>query len=603
MTMRHPRLRPSSPALPLFSLLVLGAAASSAAGASCSAGGDEENPFAQTGTGGGAGTVGGGGTAGIGTGGTIIVDSGGDGIANCFTCSADLKKVLDCNGTFLKECTGGQACGPEGKCVDDACGAANDAKSTYGCDYWALNLDVIKDGKGACYAVFVANTWSTPAKIQVARGGQNFDPAVFARIPKGQGKSLTYGTYDANAGLPPDEVVILFLAQGKPPFPTMVCPPGIQPAVAADTSVAGTGKGQAFHITTNVPVVAYQIFPYGGGPTAATSATLLLPTSAWDLNYIAVNAYKKSQLVAEAMPSLDIVASQDSTKVSISPVVAIQGGGGVQGTAQGKPIDYMLNKGEYLQISQAQELTGSPILADKPVALFGGASCLNVTPSVEACDSAQQQIPPVKALGHQYVGVRYRARKKGGKPVDEVVPWRLVGTVAGTQLSWTPAAPQGAPATLDVGQVAELAATGPFVVKSQDKDHPFYMATYMTGGVNFTGEGDPEWVNVVPAGQFLDNYVFFTDPTYPETNLIFVRKRGQNGPGAEVKLDCAGAVGGWTTVGDFEYALLDTVTGTFQNVGNCSNGRHLAESASPFGLTVWGWGSAATGGLTLSDPS
>ena len=49
-------------------------------------------------------------------------------------------------------------------------------------------------------------------------------------------------------------------------------------------------------LSTDRPVVAYTILPYGGGPSAATSATLLLPTSAWDTNYIAVNAYKQSQI-------------------------------------------------------------------------------------------------------------------------------------------------------------------------------------------------------------------------------------------------------------------------------------------------------------------
>ena len=36
------------------------------------------------------------------------------------------------------------------------------------------------------------------------------------------------------------------------------------------------------------------MLPYGSGQAAATSATLLLPTSAWGDNYIAVNAYAKS---------------------------------------------------------------------------------------------------------------------------------------------------------------------------------------------------------------------------------------------------------------------------------------------------------------------
>jgi hypothetical protein len=37
------------------------------------------------------------------------------------------------------------------------------------------------------------------------------------------------------------------------------------------------------------------------------------------------------------------------------------------------------------------------------------------------------------------------------------------------------------------------------------------------------------------------------------------------------------------------------VKGNFEKQGTCDNGRHEAKSAAPFGLTVWGWGSAASG--------
>jgi hypothetical protein len=41
---------------------------------------------------------------------------------------------------------------------------------------------------------------------------------------------------------------------------------------------------------------------------------------------------------------------------------------------------------------------------------------------------------------------------------------------------------------------------------------------------------------------------------------------------------------------------VDLVTGNFSPVGPCNNGRHEMTSKGPFGITVWGWGSAATAG-------
>ena len=42
-------------------------------------------------------------------------------------------------------------------------------------------------------------------------------------------------------------------------------------------------------------------------------------------------------------------------------------------------------------------------------------------------------------------------------------------------------------------------------------------------------QGDPEFVNVIPPAEYLSSYVFFTDPTYPETDLVVVRTLGSGG--------------------------------------------------------------------------
>jgi hypothetical protein len=216
-----------------------------------------------------------------------------------------------------------------------------------------------------------------------------------------------------------------------------------------------------------------------------------------------------------------------------------------------------------------------------------------------------QQLGPVSSLGSRYVAVRYRDRFDGQ---PESPPWRLVGAINGTKLTYSPSVPAGAPTTLDAGQHVDFRAGGPFVVESQDAAHPFYFAAYMSGcfdanpscqeGVPCDCRGDPDFVNVVPPAEFLSSYVFFTDPTYPETNLVVVRAKGADGVFSDVTLDCAGALGGWQPAGgsDYEYTRVDLVRHDFAKQGACDNGRHEMRSASPFGLTVWGWGSADTGG-------
>jgi hypothetical protein len=225
-------------------------------------------------------------------------------------------------------------------------------------------------------------------------------------------------------------------------------------------------------------------------------------------------------------------------------------------------------------------------------------------------DSAHQMLPPIKALGHEYAAVRYRSRDT---VIEEYSPYRVVGVVNGTSLVYEPSAPAGAPSSLNAGQMVEFIPNAPFVVRSQDSAHPFYMAQYMTGGEPYDGTGDPEFVPMLTPEQYLPRYTFFTDPTYPETNLVVVRVKDSLLGFPDVKLDCAGTLSGWTNLGTsgvYQFTRIDLSTGNFQGQNGCDNGVHVVEAsfasdastATPkFGMTVWGWGSGATLQADIED--
>jgi hypothetical protein len=500
-------------------------------------------------------------------------------------CSADLQAVVDCRGDIVESCTGGNACDPTFFTCTEPCAAAEANRRSVGCDYYATQMDTMTTGY--CFAAFVANTWTQPAHITVEYNGQPLDTQAFTRIPSGSGPSLTHGTYDAAAGLPPGQVAILFLGgtQGSAPY----CP--VTPA-AANARVSGTGIGNAFHIKTDVPVVAYQINPYGGGSVAVTAGSLLLPTSVWDLNYVGVNV--SAQGVAGS-PSMNIIAKEDGTVVTLTPNAAVTGGGAIPGGAAGQPLTINLNKGQHAQITQSTELTGSAISSTKPIGVMAGQTCMNMPTSTPYCDHGEQMIAPVKALGHRYVGVMYRPRV----PAETSTFWRIIGAADGTQLTWSTNV--GGPTTLNAGQSVIFETGTPFTVQSQDPDHPFMLFTYMTSSTHVqSGYGDPDFVTSVPPEQYLQQYVFFTDPTYPETNLVVVRSRSPiDNQFKDVMLDCAGALTGWQPIGsDFEFTRHDLTTGNFAGVGGCSTGRREMKSDAPFGLWVWGWGTPLTSTFT-----
>jgi hypothetical protein len=519
----------------------------------------------------------------------------------------------------LEQCeareSGAQCVNP---CLDSL---GNDTSN--GCEFYAVEMDVTAEAEGVCYAVFVVNQWKSgeAAKIEVSLNDKVLPIGQFARIPVGTGTGLTYAPFNEGVGLATNQIAILFLSRDPaaatdpvPDDPRALadCPAGVVPAVVGDAALHGTGTAQAFRIRTNVPVVAYQMLPYGGGRARVTGATLLVPTNAWDVNYVVADAYKAPlpSMISDdrAGPTTVVVASQDDTTVSINPTADIVPGGGIGASPAGTPATFVLNHGQYLQFTQPSELTGSAVQSDRPVSVIGGATVMDVPLALKRADSAEQMLPPVRALGSEYVAVRYRNRGA----TEETPPWRIVGVVDGTQLTYDPAPPPGAPLAIDAEQLFEFNASGPFVVRSQDANHPFYFASYMTAGEPFDGGGDPDFVNVVPPAQYLPRYTFFTDPTYPETNLVVVRVRDSvTGLMPDVALDCAGLITGWQpvgTLGKYEMTRVDLSTGNFQGVGGCDNGVHTIEGtlafrsdggAPPtpsFGVTIWGWGNGITWG-------
>ncbi len=527
-------------------------------------------------------------------------DAGPEGSSCAVHCSADLHDVLDCMNNVVMACPASQGCGAGGMCVP-ACESAATNKSTVGCDYYSLVPAGGPDlADGSCFAAYIANTWTSSVSLTVEYNGTPIPLGSMAVIPSGSGSSLTYTPLPGGV-LPAGQLAILFLTQSD--AAEIQCPVGISAGLATDVQSDDTTIVNGFHITSSAPVVAYDIFPYGGASADLSSATLLIPTTAWGTNYLAVDAFAASGTGFTGLyPFIQIAAAENGTQVTLSPTAAITGGPGVAAAAMGSPTTYMLNAGQVLQFLQAAELNGTPIQSNKPIGVWGGANCMNIDPTDSACDSGHQQLFPINTLGSEYVAVRYRPRDPS-QPL-EAPPWRIMAAVDGTTLTYDPPTPPtGAPTSLNSGQLEMFYSPGPFVVKSQDAKHPFYIGAHM-GGENFMSgnylSGDPEWVNVMPPLEYLASYIFMTDPTFGNTNLVLVRQKNTTGTFEDVTLDClSGPVAGWTpvgTAGTYEYAWVDLVLetppgSTPMGVGGCNNGYHTIKSPAPFGLTVWGWDS------------
>ncbi len=529
-------------------------------------------------------------------------DAGADAEVCLSQCSLDGRSVVSsCTGEVLETCADDKACGGA-KCLAP-CEAAAADRSSDGCEFYFAAPRFEGWPLQSCHAVFVVNSSNQPATLSLEFRGRTLDlsRAAYRAVPNSTDLELLQGP------IAPGESAILFVSdrdqtksrtlQEKSDY--ISCPKAVTAAIEEDFQTFGSNVGPAFHLTSNVPVGLASMFPYGGAASYTPSATLVLPVSAWAKEHMLVTGWEKNT----GKPTIQVYASEDDTEVTILGKVAIVNGNGFQGAAAGRPAKINLAKGQFAQIIQAEDLTGSLVSSNKPTITLGGNTCTQLPSGQGPCDTLAQQIPAFEQWGSEYVGVSYRPRAKGG---DEVVYYRLLGGRDGTELDYDGAKPAGAPLTVNAGElvVFRALASAPFVVRSRAAEHPFYLAVHMSGssGPGLGNLGDPEFVNVVPAGQYRSAYSFYADTAYRENSLVIVRKsvRGEFKP---VWLECAGELEGFIPIGtrgEYEYRRVDLSRGfkPGEKFGDkqCITGLQRMRSEGPFTATIWGWDIAASYG-------
>lgn len=530
------------------------------------------------------------------------VDAGCSGLV----CSKDLRTVRDCHGDLVKECPPDTACG-NGQCLAP-CAAAAVNEGSVGCSFAVPPQNGRRDlYAGGCAAFFVANNWTSPASVRVEHKGEEksldgalWEPFVEDGVVKHR---------KLEGPIPPGGGAVVFVSNedvwGGNQY-WVSCPKDVKPIFDKEQAVYGTGIGHALIARTDVPVSMYSIFPYGGAQSHVPGATLLLPTTSVRQNYVLTSSWGgksdrfgtgrrgSTPMGQYGSPTIQIVATEDDTTIELLPRVDIIGGGGVRSSPHDEVASYKLQRGELLQLVQDNELVGSILESSKPVAVFGGQTCMRVPADVSACEFDNEQVPPLSAWGNEYAVLLAPDRTAPGATTGERDPSivRLVGAANGTKLVYEPTTPAGAPDKLEAGQLARFFADEPFVVRSQDTGHPFYVATVMTGAASVaTSLGDPETTIVAPTDQWLDSYGFYSDYSY-DFSSISVARRKLNGSFRDVTLDCAGVITGWKSINaDYEWtSVVLTRRGLPQTypAGKCNDGAHRIKSEGAFSIAVWG---------------
>lgn len=496
---------------------------------------------------------------------TKLVCADGLGCVTCApgtgTCDGDVGTfcLADGSGSATEECdpVQGIACNPDtGRC-EGACGLAALGKSHIGCDYYPTVTANLADGAVFHFAVTVSNTAAIPAAVTITQG-----PATIAAVL-----------------VAPHSVEVITL-----PWNEALKGPSSYFMVGFPASIA-VAKG-AYRLRSTQPVTVYQwnALEYACGPELSytNDASLLLPATAWTGTYRIVARHHFSA----ASGFYAVTAREDHTTVTVSPG---PGGGSVKAGIPGIGTDgcgqVVLDAGDVIEVvtngagtpSDPDDVTGTLVSADKPVQVIAGHQCTYVPDEVGACDHLEESMFPYETLASQYlITAPLIPSGAGGTPKLERV--RIVATRPDTTLIYEPPQPL-APAWIGLaGAWIELPdSVASFRVSASQ---PVLVAQYMEGQEAGGGMGDPSMALAVATSQYRSSYLFHAPTSYPSS---FVNLTALTG--AKVLLD--GHVvpaGSFAPVGNTGFAV------SRQPLSGAGDGTHTATSASPFGITVYGYG-------------
>ncbi len=448
-------------------------------------------------------------------------------------------------GAELCEADGGGyappvACAATEECVEgsgcvDACEQAAREPSSIGCSFLGMSMDNYANFDDAQADSIVVGNFSseTPAVVQLyfAPGG----------VEQPEGDPVI---------IPPEQVYTFELTA---------------PEIESGTALR---VGGGYRVESDIPVIAYQHAPIDAQQT--NDASMLLPEHGLGQLYV-IASEDEGDTYAGELSYFDVIAIEDGTTVEWTPTVDTLAGDGVPAIAAGQTGELTLNRFDTLQIAAAAklDLTGTLVLADRPVWVMGAAACTSVPytipgqPGGNTCDHIEEQLIPVEYWGKSYLAARAPTRG------DELFYWRIFAGDDDVTITTSPDQ-TGGPVTLSLGEFAEFTTTEDFVVSA---DGPIMPVQYLESQNAGAGTGDPSMVQQVPVEQFLRRYAFSTGFGYTVNYVQVIRELA----GGAVYVDGV-EVTGFSVIGDYELANWPI-----------DEGPHFAESAQPFGIINYGY--------------
>ncbi len=410
----------------------------------------------------------------------------------------------------------GEVC-MDNKCVN-ACQEATSTKSYIGCEYWAVHLrnapqelmgdPNIQASDTAIWGVAVSNT----------------NANLYAHVTISEAAS---GNVIASNTIEPRKLQIFTFDPKK----------DNQKYNLKGTELA---NNKLLKISSDVPVVVYQFNPMNNTVKVySNDASLLLPTHILTGNYIVASREEIGYNHLNNGYLTVIATSPGTTTVEITPSANTSSGANVPAMAKGQKRNFTLNQYQVLNIetaSDGNDLTGTIIKANNPIAVFGGHICENIPDTNGFCDHLEEQMFPVDTWGDKFTAVHFAPRDYLTNKNDQCIEpkkgewnpnafYRIIAGKSGVQIDTKPRQ-SGFPTTLTIGQFYEFQSNDDFTIEATG---PIMVVQYMAGSTyqnslfqNFdpcSHIGDPAMVLLVPQEQYRKDYIFLVPADYA-TNWV-----------------------------------------------------------------------------------
>ncbi len=483
--------------------------------------------------------------------------------------------------------------------------------SYIGCDYFAADLD--NGWQGVDFAVAVANPPDSPLPATV-------------KVERLEGGVVEEVTLDSFGN----------------PFPTDELAPGeLRVYRMPRRHINGTIIGPlAYRFNSTVPVIAYQFNPLENEEVYSNDASLLLPASLLGQEYYVMT---REQTFWEIRSYLTVIAVMDGeTSVSVTTNYRTQVGRAHEGTdaeteirsmEPGETRVFKLKQFEVLSLQTSEpgaDPTGSRIVADKRVAVFGGSEganapntakctdidavtgfgvcewdgrtqcrtlmdCVNAGFNTCCADHIEQQMFPLKTWGSRFVATKTWDRG------EESDIWRIMAAEDNTRVLLVPPQPGVTVPVLNRGEHFEFDSRNDFEIVAAD-NKPLMVGQFLAaqdapgpnvGGADTSrdaGTGDPAFMLQVGVEQYRNDFVILVPAEYAENFVNITAPTGALVLVDDEPIDASD----FTLIGTGEYSVIRR---------RLEPGAHTIRSTERAGVIVYGWDQyvsyAYTGGLNL----